>query len=170
MSDCCDKQFGDYAKTEQTKHQFCFDAVEKSEDSPLGVKTTYRAYSADDVIEIVQKKGDTAANQRQNLLLQQHRNEHDTKLIPVQVFNKWYPEETVDEPEGMYIMQKLPPSDRVLVPQEFVSDSRSVFFATFKKVKEMFQATQPEVVLQWEQFAQRVPLNNSAEDYFRKNP
>eukprot|EP01038_Epipyxis_sp_PR26KG_P013206 gene13206-17696_t len=131
---------------------------------------TYRAYSADDVIEIVQKKENNDANP-QNLLLQQHHNEHDTKkLIPVQVFNKWYPEETKDEPEGMYIMQKLPPPDRVLVPQEFISDSRSVFFATFKKVKETFQATQPEVVLQWEQFAQKVPLNNSAEDYLRSNP
>ena len=55
LSDCLDPRFGNYAKTEQTKHQFCFESVDRSPLFPLGVKTMYRAYAADDVIEIVQE-------------------------------------------------------------------------------------------------------------------
>ena len=58
MADCGDRRFGNYAKTENTKHQFCFEAVKPCEAFPFGVKTTYRAYSADEVIEIIQPDKD----------------------------------------------------------------------------------------------------------------
>jgi hypothetical protein len=56
FENCGDKQFGSYSKTDNTKHQFCFEAIERCENFPLGVKTTYRAYSADEVVEIYQEK------------------------------------------------------------------------------------------------------------------
>jgi hypothetical protein len=54
LADCGDRLFANYAKTENTKHQFCFEAVNPCTAFPFGVKTTYRAYSADEVIEILQ--------------------------------------------------------------------------------------------------------------------
>ena len=53
---CGDNNFGKYSKLEATQLQFCFEAIEPSIDFPNGVKTTYRAYSANETIEIVQSK------------------------------------------------------------------------------------------------------------------
>jgi len=96
---------------------------------------------------------------------------HGVNLVPVQTTHKWYPEATEEDPEGMYILQTLPPSDRELVPQEFTPNSRSVFDATFRKIREVYTNTQPEVVRQWEEFALLVPLQNaSAQDHVRAHP
>jgi hypothetical protein len=66
LSDCGDRQLANYAKTTNTKHQFCFEAVERCEDFPFGVKTTYRAYSADEVIEIHQQQDYNDNNNNNN--------------------------------------------------------------------------------------------------------
>lgn len=51
---CGDPRFEDYAKGVKTQHQFIFEAVEPQEILfPYGVKVTYRAYSRDEVYEIV---------------------------------------------------------------------------------------------------------------------
>jgi hypothetical protein len=39
-------------KEEWTQLQFIFESVEKSTSFPLGVRTTYRAYSSDEVVEV----------------------------------------------------------------------------------------------------------------------
>ena len=96
---------------------------------------------------------------------------HGVNLVPVQTTHKWYPEATQEDPEGMYILQSLPPSDRELVPQEFIPNSRSVFDTTIRKIREVFTNTQPEVVRQWEEFALLVPSYNvSAKDHVRAHP
>ena len=46
-----DPKFGKYAKGVNTQLQFIFEAVPISESFPLGCKTTYRAYSNDEVVE-----------------------------------------------------------------------------------------------------------------------
>lgn len=54
---CGDPKFGGYAKGANTQHQFIFQAVEPHETHyPYGVKVTYRAYSRDEVYEIVNGK------------------------------------------------------------------------------------------------------------------
>jgi len=54
LQDHIDHKFGRYAKQELTQLQFTFEAVGVSDDFPLGVKTTYRAYaSKDDLFEII---------------------------------------------------------------------------------------------------------------------
>jgi hypothetical protein len=50
--DCIDKDFGRFTKLLNAQLQFIFEACEPSERFPLGVKTTYRAYSSDEVIEL----------------------------------------------------------------------------------------------------------------------
>lgn len=54
LNPCGDEVFGSYAKGEYTQLQFTFEAVAVSESFPLGVKVLYRAYSADEVYEIVE--------------------------------------------------------------------------------------------------------------------
>jgi hypothetical protein len=49
---CLDKLFGSYCKKDSTQLQFVFEAVTVSNSFPLGVKTTYKAYSAEEVVEI----------------------------------------------------------------------------------------------------------------------
>ena len=51
---CIDKKFGRYAKEDVTQLQFIFEAVAASKFFPLGVKTTYRAYSSNKVVKIVE--------------------------------------------------------------------------------------------------------------------
>jgi hypothetical protein len=53
---CGDKNLGNYSKKEATQLQFVFQAVPQSDLFPLGVKTVYKAYSADEVVEIVKTK------------------------------------------------------------------------------------------------------------------
>jgi len=56
------KKFGLYAKTTKDKNwiqlQFIFEAVDNVAHFPLGIKTTYRRYCANEVVEIV-KNSDT---------------------------------------------------------------------------------------------------------------
>lgn len=54
ISPCLGKFEGGF-KTEKTQLQFRFEAVECSEEFPLGAKVTWRAYSSDHVIELEQK-------------------------------------------------------------------------------------------------------------------
>jgi hypothetical protein len=88
----------------------------------------------------------------------------------MQTTNKWFPEATQQDPEGLYILQSLPPPNRELLPQEFTSDSRSGFDATFRKIQELYTNLQPEVVRQWEEFALSVPSNDSVQDHLRDHP
>jgi hypothetical protein len=81
-----------------------------------------------------------------------------------------YPEETEEDPAGMYVLKSLPPMDRTFVPQDFIPQSREVFDGTLKKVIDFYQATQPEVVNQWREFSRSIPANNSAIDHLRDNP
>ena len=48
-----DFQFSDYAKGDKTQLQFIVEATDDIENFPCGVKTTYRKYSASEVIEII---------------------------------------------------------------------------------------------------------------------
>jgi hypothetical protein len=53
-----DKKFGHYAKGAYTQLQWRFENVVESSSFPHGVKTTYRAYCCDKVVEI--KKTNTS--------------------------------------------------------------------------------------------------------------
>jgi hypothetical protein len=70
----------------------------------------------------------------------------------------------------MYLLHSLPPPDRSFFPQEFIPNSRAVFDATLRKITDTYQSTQPEVVRQWQTFAQSVPLNDSAQEHLANNP
>ncbi len=51
---CVDTKFGCYCKEHWTQLQFIFTSVDVSNNFPLGCKTTYRAYCAEEVNEIIE--------------------------------------------------------------------------------------------------------------------
>jgi hypothetical protein len=67
---CSDEKFGNYAKGISTQHQFIFEAVEvHSFNFPKGVKVSYRAYSQDEVHEIIVGPNG-ATNDNENVIAQ----------------------------------------------------------------------------------------------------
>jgi hypothetical protein len=76
-----DPKFGGYARKGRTQHQFKMVKVERSTWFPFGVKTMYRKYSADNVIEIIE---DTDT---QDLLDSDH-----VSLKPRNVYSQWEPQ------------------------------------------------------------------------------
>ena len=117
ITPCMDPDFGCYAKLEWTQLQWRFLKVEISSSFPLGVKTTYRAYAQDQVIEIIRDKTKQIEFSARKCLVQ------------------WFPEadSTRNLPEGMYLLQRFPQD--VLRPEPFVQGSRSSLEATFKRIQ-----------------------------------
>ena len=80
----------------QTQHQWKFYAVPVGEFFPLGCKTTYRAYSADQVIEFVK----------------QPKTKCLSKIGRYTVYCRWYPSALCDPNrrgvEGLYLLTRLP--------------------------------------------------------------
>jgi hypothetical protein len=54
FKDCIDSGVGRFAKEEWAQLQFIFEAVDISDEYPIGVKSTYRSYTQDSYIEIVE--------------------------------------------------------------------------------------------------------------------
>lgn len=95
LNACGDSKFGNYSKGSNTQHQFIFEAVEPHEiNFPFGVKVTYRAYSRDEVYEIV--NGQNSKFEDMNIY---------SRLCQVDTFPKEKPAtETSDAiPEGNYL-------------------------------------------------------------------
>jgi hypothetical protein len=88
-------------KTDKAQLQFRFEAVEISEEFPLGAKVTWRAYSSDHVVEFEKKSPDlclTAIGKA-------------TGLEPINVFCTWSPssEEAPGRTvEGVYFLNRMP--------------------------------------------------------------
>lgn len=132
-----------------------FEAVDCSTDFPLGCKTTYRAYSKDEVVEIYQQ--DTPEFPGIN-------------LRPRKCIVTTYPKENIDKgvPSGMYILQSLPPSDRELLLCPFISNSKELLDEVIADIKKTFGRFQSEVVANWEKWAELyAPKNNHVDDYLK---
>lgn len=160
---CLDKHFESYAKKEDTQHQFIFEAVEADKFFPLGVKTTYRAYSSDEVIELTDKKYDNNEEESQDLdcdILQ---------LYPRKVIVKTFPEATDQDPGGMYVLQQLP-SVKSILPQGFIAGSRKAFEKTMQFIQSKFEKNAPDVVTSWKEFSKLVPTSDDADQYLAENP
>ena len=86
----------------QTQHQWKFYAVPVGEFFPLGCKTTYRAYSADQVIEFVKQPKTKCLSKIGRY----------TGLEPFTVYCRWYPSAQCDPNrpgvEGLYLLTQLP--------------------------------------------------------------
>jgi hypothetical protein len=80
-------------------------ALKVCDDFPLGVKTSYRAFCADRVKEIVTD----------------HNEKYGFRCQDVQV--QWFPEATETAPAGMYLLQSIPTGE--IKPEAFIEKSRA---------------------------------------------
>jgi hypothetical protein len=160
FKDCLDPKFGRYCKEEQTQHQFIFEKVDKDVNFPCGVKTTYRAYSADKVIEIVDDENEELKVKVRNV---------QVKTFPTAEANQC-------DVDGMYIMQNLPDFKLLKLvpfPKGYMSNNKLVttvdqFSKLMKDITKYFSKTQPNIVKEWEEFGKRVPDTNSVEEFVEK--
>eukprot|EP01036_Dinobryon_divergens_P034074 gene34074-44025_t len=105
-----DMNFGRYAKMEWTQLQFIFEAVPVDVDNfPLGVKTTYRRYSADEVIEIKPDADDECGFQEYCV---------ESRTYPLATEGS---ETQPARPAGMYLLRSMPTPDKIK-PIEFAKE------------------------------------------------
>lgn len=153
-----DKKFGRYAKTVKDKNwtqlQFKFEVIEPSKHFPLGVKTTYSRYCANEVVEIVK----TSEN---------HVGFMDQQF---KVFSfpsaKSGEDGKVARPEGMYILQELPTMDAIQ-PTGFKTGSRAELEATIRKVNMTLPLGSQ---LEWVEFCKSAPKNDDVNEYLKEFP
>lgn len=105
----------------RTQHQWRFSAVKRCQFFPFGCKTTFRAYSADAVVEFIRKP---PLNCMSNI-------GRSTGLEATKVYCRWFPSadcspRTRPGVEGMYILESLPvcatgPSGELFVKSKLLS-------------------------------------------------
>ena len=89
-----------WAKKQLTVHQWYFSAVPVSLYFPLGVRTLYRDYVSDKVVELVEVKNSKAVTRLGQL----------TGFDPVTHYSRWYPDERsipFRSVAGMYILKVI---------------------------------------------------------------
>lgn len=153
---CADTKFGSYCKKEYSQLQFTFEAVDISDDFPLGCRITYRAYSKDTVIEICQVETPTMPG---------------INLKPQECHVRTYPEEQSERgiPEGMYILQRLPPQDRILHVVPLLQGSRALLDEVLTDIKKTYNQFQPQVVEAWRAWDDTLaPASDDVDQYQEK--
>jgi len=154
FSKSIDKKFGRYAKKEWTQLQFIFEAVEQSSDFPEGVRTTYRRYAADSVIEI-----EASAEAKCGFT----EKECITQTYPAA---KPATEDSPARPAGMYILKEATNFPE-MIPCGFKERGREEYNETLKKVEVSFQK---DVVEEWREFDKLVPLTDDVNTYLDSHP
>jgi hypothetical protein len=150
----CDADVSRFAKEDWTQLQMTFERVGEDERDryPLGVKMTYKAYSQDEAIEIV----DDPAK------------ESITGLIPQLTLCPVCPSE--DEPP-ICIMKSLPPSSRSIEVDPFIAGSREFTVACADRMQRSYADKQPEVSAEWAKWRDEVsPKTDIATDYIAEHP
>jgi hypothetical protein len=145
LEDCIDPVLGRFVKEEWAQLQFTFESVDVSEDHPLGVKTTYRAYAQDSYIEIVEDDKDRSL----------------CGLIPQEctVQSRPLPGEAPLNP-----LKKLPTTD--FAPAPFIAGSRKLVEEVSDRMASHYAASRQSVSDEWTNWAANsAPLSDSAQDY-----
>jgi len=166
LSDCIIKGFSRMHKEIQTQHQWRFLAVPVDDLFPFGCKTTFRAYSADQVVEFVKKP-------KAQCLSKVGRY---TGLEPVTLYCRWYPTRECDmnRPgiEGLYLLTKLPTCNvsigSVMTPCAFEPGSCKEMKDCVVEVHRRWQTsdTRANIITSWDTWAREfAPINDDALQY-----
>jgi hypothetical protein len=133
-----------------TQLQWTFESVPISHHFPCGVKTIYRKYSADEVIQIV-PNSETPGG---------------FDIFDLEVFD--YPTASDDHPAGMHVLEQLPKEEDEFVPTAFVQGSRQALCDVVKAVESKWGRTQPLLYRDWKQFCdEEAPQSDDANEYCR---
>jgi len=160
ISECMDSNFGRYAKRVADKDwsvlQFTMESVTDEKERPffpLGVKTFWRPFAADNHIRIVR----------------------DSKALCGMTFDELGPIQNMPLPEGdipggMYLLQKIPESS--LEPEPFVQGSRALLEEVTNKVMDSFQTSVGDTVRkEWLHFCDDIaPKSDSVVEYLAEHP
>lgn len=166
LEDCIISGFARMHKEEHTQLQWHFYAVAVDPMFPLGCKTTYRAYSSDQVVEFKkQPKGQCVSKVGRY-----------TGLEPHTLFCRWYPSSKCDPNrlgvEGFYILTKLPVCPiglgTFMKPCDFEAGSTEEINKCILEVHREWQAfdTHKEIISEWSKWrAEYAPLSDNASEY-----
>ena len=163
LENCIDSKLGLMHKEGATQHQWRFQSVVKSIHFPLGVKTTYRAYCSDYVVEFFKKPKLQCLS-----IIGQF-----TGLEPVKTVVQWYPSPKCNPErpvEGFYILLREPNCEGPrLRPQEFPEGCSQAINSTLSAVKGYFDnVNDKEVCVAWKTWAfLNRPQSDSAEAFVR---
>lgn len=167
----------------QTQHQFMFEAVEPHETFfPKGVKVTYRAYSKDDVIEIVSGPHSTYENvnvypqscrvktfPEAVMVADPHDSSKQKEIAPAGNF-RFLNSRKLSQPHiiGMFLLHKLPDVKEEDVKfVQFKAGSRKIFDDCLDNLKTFCggESSQVKVWQEWEKVF--IPKTNEVEDYIK---
>ena len=148
-----DTKLSNYSKGSNTQLQFIFEAVDPSEFFPHGVKTTYRAYASDIVVKIIENKQLPCCFEAVN---------EETVVYPE---SKILPDGT-RQPEGMFVLRKLPNESDVMKPMGFLENSREFLINVGNKVHKDLELYNARRAQDWVDFVDTIaPQTNDVSEY-----
>jgi hypothetical protein len=166
LEDCIIPGLAKMHKEEHTQLQWHFFAVAVDSMFPLGCKTTYRAYSSDQVVEFKkQPKGQCISKVGRY-----------TGLEPYTLFCRWYPSSKCDPNrigvEGFYILKNLPVCPfgfgTIMKPRAFEAGSYEEISKCLLAVHQQWQAfdTHSWIIFEWEKWrSEYAPISDDAVQY-----
>ena len=188
MNEYIDPKLARWDKEKWTELQWSFEAVEKSDLYPHGVKVTYRKYSADEVflVDEFKKPKERAPNQNdeENAGTEAVRETETERLWKAASpaarehgfdFHKYkvntHPViEKEGDVDGMYVLRALPDGSKAFQPQPFVAGSR-------KELEKLVELTVKKfwdvkgVQAEWEAWRDHyAPQSDDATEWCRENP
>jgi len=110
LANCIDPSISNLHKQLDTKHRWHFEQVDESVDFPFGVKTMYRTYASDSVVEFVKNDNVNCTSHMGKLI----------GLDPFHCLSRWMPlagELNSRTCDGFYILAKLPTEDFIPVAE-----------------------------------------------------
>ena len=150
-----DPLLGKYTKEELTQHRWSFEAVENSSEFPFGVKTMYKTYAADKVVEIFKIPKEDCITDLGQL----------TGLEPRTTYSRWYPTsnsiETRIGVEGFYLLTKVPCTND-LSPCEFDERGVKQYSFLYKKIQHLWLHDDPNRIW-WDKFMLTSPRGTAKE-------
>lgn len=148
-----DTKLSNYSKGSNTQLQFIFEAVTPSEFFPHGVKTTYRAYASDFVVKIIENKQLPCCFEAVN---------EETVVYPE---SKILPDGT-RQPEGMFVLRKLPNENDIIKPMGFLDNSREFLINVGNKVHKDLELYNAKRAQDWVDFVDTIaPQTNDVTEY-----
>ena len=141
-----DKDFGNYTKLDSTQHCCRIQAVEASIMFPLGLKTLFRKYSSDRVIELIKKDPAKCHSPIGRVI----------GLEPLEVRSKWFPDKFNDLVgrqgiEGFYTLSSLPSCDlHPIAPLKFDPKGVNAIRQCYFRVKQKWPNLEDPIRQWWD--------------------
>jgi len=149
-----DPKLNAQTKLEKTQLQWTFEAVTPDEYFANGVRVFYRAFAAEEVVQIIEDPSKPCGVEAKKCDVFDYPMKDVARGIMV---------------DGMTVLTSIPTQKPLPFP--FVKGSREVLDAVILKVRGEFQRCQPAVVQQWTDWAKDcAPASDSVEEYLDKKP